>query len=268
MSRSNPDITNPATRFFEWKGGKGEVSFYDKENKQNVTVPLPFEFLVIDELATVTGYCEPDESGYWSNEVRSIAREDLTVKTAKGTKYVGKYKNEQGVVQMPNGAKYAKSVYMIYKTRDGYQIGNIKMGGSALTSWIDFTGSYVVGNGKVTITGAAEATKGTNTYWVPTFEYKNATVEEDAEAIRLDKELQIYLGQYLAAANFNRSNDEHETSKYADIGKASDEQVADFQARKTAKQSDDEAISLYQQEAQSQADEFHDEPIDLNSIPF
>ena len=140
MSRSSPTLTNPAKRFFEWSGGKGELSYYDKEKQERFTLPLPFDFLVLDELATITGWSDQDESRYWSNEVRSVAKEELNVRTVKGTKEVGLYKDLTQV--RSKGAKYAQSVYIAYRDSNGgidqLVIGNIKMSGVALTAWIEF----------------------------------------------------------------------------------------------------------------------------------
>ena len=44
MSLSNPHEKgqpNPSTRWFEWNGEQGTVSFYDKDLKQTIAVPLP-----------------------------------------------------------------------------------------------------------------------------------------------------------------------------------------------------------------------------------
>jgi hypothetical protein len=72
MSRSNPQdhLQNPATRWFEWNGERGEIRYYDKELKKNVEVPLPFTFLLLDEVATVRGWHDPQRLGYYANEVR------------------------------------------------------------------------------------------------------------------------------------------------------------------------------------------------------
>lgn len=201
MSRSRPIETNPATRFFRWNGGDGSLEYYDKEKKQNIEVPLPFEFLVVDELATITGYCEPDESGYWSNEVRSVAREPFTVKTAKGTKETGFYRDLTDV--RSKGAKYAKSVYIVFFENDEAMLGNLKVTGAALTPWIELAKTCKVENGKVAIIGADEQRKGSEkrpiVYFVPTFEYQHSTGIEDRVAMELDKKLQAYLDTYLQA---------------------------------------------------------------------
>jgi hypothetical protein len=206
MSRSNPTTQNPAKYFFRWKGG--QLSYYDKEKQSDVAVDLPFEFLVLDQLATITGFCEADNSGYWSNEVRNVGREELTVKTSKGIKQAGLYKDLADV--RAKGAKYAKSVYIAYLDSDTgeYTIGNIKASGAALTAWIELSNKYVLDNGKVILTGSTEAKKGTTIYSVPTFEWGASETAEDEAALNLDKELQVYLSQYLSVRSNVFAGDE------------------------------------------------------------
>ena len=281
MSRSNPTPTNPATRFFEWSGSKGQFGFYDKEKKETINVPLPFEFLVLDELATITGYSKRDESGYWSNEVRSVTKDTLTVRTKHGVAQEGLYSELADV--RAKGAKYAKSIYLVYKTKQGWEIGNFKAHGSALSAWIEFSQTCVVQNGKVILTKGEQQEAPTGAFYSPELTYEHSTPEEDGIAIGLDKELQTYLNQYLAAAEFNRSNENKGDIEIEDIdpdlGKATPEQQADYDERKkktrdwdkvgkgeSAKKSDgdDEAVKEYQKIAS----DIGEEPINLNDIPF
>lgn len=205
MSRSNPTLENPAKRFFTWKGGVGRLVWYDKEEKKEVEVKLPFSFMVLDQLATITGYDDKDESSYWSNEVRSVAKEMLTVKTSKGIKEVGLYKD---LKTRQWGAKYAKSIYIAYKEGDEWVIGNLKASGAALTAWIEFGRRYKADNGKCAIMGSEEATKGATKYHIPVFEWTNADTSEDEIAIDLDKQLQTHLNQYLTVRHNVFSGDE------------------------------------------------------------
>jgi hypothetical protein len=201
MSRSNPGLTNPASKFFRWRGGEengGKLTYYDKEQEKEIEVALPFEFLVLDELATISGFCKPDKSGYWSNEVRSVTKDQLIVKTLAGVKETGLYAE---LLVRAKGAKYAQSIYIAYHDSGVLTLGNIKATGAAVAAWFELKRRYVVDNGKVVLTGAVEATSGSTTFFAPTFEWQHTTAEEDAEAIKLDKELQIYLNQYFAAAN-------------------------------------------------------------------
>jgi hypothetical protein len=230
MSRSNPTPTNPAQHFFTWSGSKGQLEFYDKEKQERVKVPLPFEFMVLDELNTITGFCEQDSSSYWSNEVRSTTRDELIVKTSRGTKQVGLYKDLTDV--RSKGAKYAKSIYIAHKNKAGeYIIGNIKASGAALTAWIELSSKYITQNGKIRLTGSIEGKKGATTYQIPTFEYDHIDSDENKIAIELDKELQVYLSQYLSAPKFDEHVDEEIDPE---LGKATLEQQADYERRKAA----------------------------------
>lgn len=204
MSRSQPTVTNPARRFFSWRNGK--LAYYDKEKQENIDIKIPFEFLVLDQLATMTGFCEPDSSSYWSNEVRSVAKEDFTVRTSKGIKGIGLYKDLADL--RGKGAKYAKSVYIAYQEDDEYLLGNLKVSGAALTAWIGLSNRYPLENGKVTLVGSDQAKKGATTYFIPIFEWSASETVEDNAAIKLDRELQVYLSRYLSENPHSRTEDE------------------------------------------------------------
>lgn len=293
MSRSNPALTNPATRFFQWKGGDGKLEFYDKEKQVRVNVPLPFTFMVLDELATITGFCKPEQSGYWSNEVRSTVKEELHVRTSKGTKYIGLYKNDQGIVQMPKGATYAKSIYIAYKTRNGYEIGNIKASGSALGAWIEFGNTCVTTNGKITMTKGDMQESPVGEFYAPVFTWLHTTPEEDGAAIALDKDLQVYLSHYLAVAEHNRGDEEEEIDTDNSTGvdmsaELSDKEIAELPVEKqgTAKavrnwekvgrrnpeddEADAQAVATYSRQAEADTiiEDIGNTPINLDEIPF
>lgn len=200
MSRSNPIPTNPSNRRYVWKGSDGRLVYWDKDQELEIGVSLPFEFLVLDQLSTIGGYSDEDTSSYWSNEVRSIGKEELNVRTIKGTKEVGLYKN---LFIKSQGAKYAKSIYIM---SDG-QINNFKATGIALTAWIEFTKANNVNKGKVLIAGKSDLQKkGATKYYIPVFEWLESTEEENAEAIRLDRQLQEYLTTYLTTATVDRDS--------------------------------------------------------------
>ncbi len=233
MSRSSPQLTNPATHFIEWRSGK--LNYWSKEQEKAIDVPIPFKFLVLDQLHTITGYSDADESGFWSNECRST-KDDFNVRTKRGTKYVGPYKDKQGIVQVPTGARYTKSVYIMYKENGTYILANLKLTGAALNAWIEFCGKHIVENGSVTLTGSTEGKKGATTYQIPTFEYASSTDDEDKMAINMDKMLQTYLSQYLTAKPDDETHEDVITDSFnTNDGKATPEQVADFEKRKADK---------------------------------
>ena len=47
--------SNPSTKFIEWKSNDKAFEYYDKETSSKVAIPLPFKFLVLDELHAVKG---------------------------------------------------------------------------------------------------------------------------------------------------------------------------------------------------------------------
>lgn len=206
MSRSNPAAdgqSNPATRFFEWSGSTGKIKYYDKEAKQSYEVDLPFSFLVLDQLNTITGFSKKDQSGYWSNEVRNLTTDVLTVKTKAGVKAEGLYKSQAIANILAAGGKYTKSVYIAYMNDDNeLALGHLKLAGSAISAWIEFSNlhqgqkMYQIA---VVISDATAAKNGKTDYFIPVFEARQVTPETDAKAKELDKQIQDYLGQYLSS---------------------------------------------------------------------
>lgn len=252
MSRSNPTITNPAKHFLKWSGSEGKLVYYDKAKQEDVEMKLPFEFLLLDQLATITGFCKPDKSSYWSNEVRSVAQYPFTVRTSKGIKQEGLYKELADV--RAKGAKYAKSLYIAYIEDKEWCIGNIKASGAALTSWIEFSNTCAVGNGKIRVVGKKEEEGVAGPYYSPTFEWDHATEEEDQEAVKLDQVLQKYLKTYLDSAQFD-----YVSGNSTDASDEEDDLEEDL--RKTEQKQIANAV-------RSKVDDLGGEPINLDDIPF
>lgn len=211
MSRSNPDVqlTNPAQRFFEWKGDAGTLTYYDKEQKQNIEVKLPFRFLVLDEVVQVGGGVKRhgEYVGYFSNAIRSkhIAHAPLIVKT-RVDKFTtveaeGVWSHIKGTLP---GAKYVKGLYVAFIGDDKVlQIGYLKFKGAANSAWIEFNNANNHRNvceGAYTIKSRSEAKQnGNTTYFEPVFGWTdNVSKESEEAAIALDQELQAYLEVYFA----------------------------------------------------------------------
>ena len=197
MSRSNPNErpVNPSTKFFEWNGKDGNFFYYDKEKKTKVDVPFPFVFLVLDQLSTIKGWSDADQSGIWSNEVK---HKDaiLQVRTKKGLQVEGKYADIKGKVV---GADFTTSVYIAFKDETGkLAIGNIAMNGSCLNAWIDFSKGKKVEEGAIRVENYTEAKKGAISYRMPAFISFACSQKTNDEAVALDATLQAYLNQYLA----------------------------------------------------------------------
>lgn len=212
MSRSNPSehLANPSTRWFEWNGEKGLVRYYDRDKKENVDVPLPFAFLLLDELASVRGWHDPSQSGIYSNEVRDTTQAVMVVKSFKGgTIAEGKYREIKDRVNAAGG-DYTANCYIAFKQGDGhYDIGSIRFKGAALGAWMEFRKANRSGIYKqaIRITSYAEGKKGKVVFRVPVFALLNVSAEAEESAVTLDKELQEFLTAYLNRNKRDQADD-------------------------------------------------------------
>lgn len=198
MSLSNPTTsTNPATKFIEWKGGEGKFSYYNKETKQTVDMPKEMYIIVLDQLATITGFSETDKSGIWSNEVKYSATEELIVKTRNGELYKGLYKDIKDKIKV-SGGNFAKSVYACLITAQGQnqkpelELVNFKFSGCSLAPWIE---AKATDDGCVIklSTNDVVLKKGASKYFAPTIEKLTPRQDILDLAKSLDKVLQKYL---------------------------------------------------------------------------
>lgn len=212
MSRSNPEVRliNPAKRFFEWNGDQGGFRYYDKDKKEKVNVPLPFTFLVLDQLVTVGGFSDAMQSGFWSNEIRKrdIKNGILKVRTKKGLVCEGSWNDIKG---KEAGMDYCESVYIgFFDENKELVIGNIKMKGAAISAWFNYTNGEFDEKGKrlteahdpykgaITVKTMLDGKKGKTEYKIPVFENKEIKPETEQLAVDLDAKLQEFLKAYFA----------------------------------------------------------------------
>lgn len=201
MSRSNPQQNqpHPCTRWHEWNGEHGTVRWYNKETKENVQVPLPFTFMVLDRLATVKGWHDASDSGIYANEVRDTTREPLVVKAFKGGQLAQGFYREIKDRVGNMGGYYVANIYLAYKELDVLHIGSIQFKGSALRAWMDFEkeNRSEIWEQAVQIIGSVEGKKGKVVFKTPVFKIAKLSKESDEAAKKLDVTLQTYLDEYL-----------------------------------------------------------------------
>lgn len=229
MSRSNPTVNapNPATRWFQWNGEHGVVRYYDKDLKQNIAMPLPFTFLLLDELASVRGWHDASDSGIYSNEVRDTRTDILVVKAFKGgTLAEGVYKDIKDRVNTLGG-QFVANCYIAFKQNGALAIGSLRFKGAALGSWMEFRKTHRsdLYESAVNVTGYTEGKKGRIVFRMPTFEVKTVSDETNRQAVGLDKELQTWLEGYFS----RRTNDQAESSpQSAERGEDVDAEASDM----------------------------------------
>jgi hypothetical protein len=192
--------SNPATKFIEWKSNDKCFNYYDKETQKNVEIPLPFKFLVLDELHCIKGWNDASSSNIYSNEVKFISKEVMTVKPFKGNEIAkGYYKDIKDKV-VAAGGHYTKSIYVMLE--DG-SLANISLKGSGVQKWGDFTQKTRnrLADEWVTVAKADDGKKGAVKFSTPSFSFANSISDEEAnmadEAFNI---LESYLKTYLAKA--------------------------------------------------------------------
>jgi hypothetical protein len=267
MSFSQPTkVENPALHFYEWRNG--QLSRYDKETKENIAIKLPFTFVVLDELTTVTGFHEPSNSGIFSNEIKHMDRQTLRVRAFKGGDIAtGLYAKIKDTIKA-NGGRYTRSVYIAEKVGSGYVISHIKFTGAAFSAWLDFTREHNVEQGIVRLTGSVEGKKGATVYQIPTFEYEKLDPETHAKTIeactKLDTDLQAYLTRYMDTSQLEQEESVHVDEIDFSDTKATPEQVAEFESRKAkkfeTKPDPEEEVDQAAYNRAAVAEVFNDEP--------
>jgi len=192
--------TNPSTKFIEWKSNDKVFSYYDKETKENVAIPLPFKFLVLDELHTIKGWNDASSSQINSNEVKFISRDEMVVKPFKGNEIAkGLYKDIKERIKAAGG-HYVKSVYCMLENGS---IANLQLKGAACQSYGDFTAKTRsrLTDEWVVVAKAIDGKKGAVKYTTPGFAFEKSLSDSEADlADEAFNTLEAYLKTYLTKA--------------------------------------------------------------------
>ncbi|WP_228853271.1 hypothetical protein [Aegicerativicinus sediminis] len=212
LERPTSENSNPAYRFLEWKSNEKCFSYYDKEKKENVNVELPIKGLFLEHYHTVKGWHDKSESGIYSNEVYSIANEEISVKAFKGGEIAsGIYKDIKERIKN-SGGRYTRSIYLM--DEDGH-IFNLQLKGAAVggikkeksidkedvPGYSDFyrENSHLLDNQWVEITEAKGGKSGSVKYSIPLFEVGEVIDRATDElANKAAKTLQEYIDGYRA----------------------------------------------------------------------
>jgi len=182
---------------------------------------LPFKFLVLDELHSIKGWNDATSSGIFSNEVKFISKEEMTVKPFKGNEIAkGLYKDIKEKVQS-SGGHYVKSIYIMLE--DG-SLANIQLKGSAVQKWGEFTQKTRnrLPDEWVCVSKALDGKKGAVKFTTPEFSFlqslSDTEVGQADEAFNL---LEAYLKTYLAKAEpvleETKEEDEFNTEEHDDL---------------------------------------------------
>lgn len=224
MSRSNPTadpIMNPSKRWFQWDSTTKGFKWYNKElpnpkdaskKGANVMVPLPFKFVVLDVLTTVGGFNKGANSSFYGNEVRnymgSTKIEIMEVKLQGKTVLTGPWDVIKKQAEAMD-CKFANSIYIVwFDEKKEAHLGNIKLYGSSIGSWIDACNKVTklgkkVDNCAFKVITTKEGVQGSVKWNEPVFDLiEKINPETETKAMALDTELQAFLKDY-----FKRTGD-------------------------------------------------------------
>ena len=209
--------SNPATKFIDWKSNDKQFSYYDKELKDDVGIPLPFKFLVLDEMHAVKGWNDATKSGIFSNEVKFISKETMTVKPFKGNEIAkGFYKDIKEKI-VAAGGHYVKSIYIMLE--DG-TLANLQLKGSAVQAYGEFTQKTKsrLADEWVQVATAKEGKKGAVKFNVPEFGFLRSLSDTEAEqADEVFNTLESYLKTYLNKSTVEVADYYEEVNESEDV---------------------------------------------------
>ena len=212
MSRSNPTentTPHPCTLWAEWDGSNGNLRYYDKEKKENFQIPDKFTMILLDQLSCINGWSDSNESGIYSNEIRSIGKDILRVSTYSGQAIAKGLYKAISAESAAAGGKFTTNLYVAYKSVSlgKLAIGSIKLKGAALSSWLEFSkaNKNAIYAKAIVFSGCVTGKKGAITFKTPHFELKEISEQTNLEALNLDVILQAYLKEKLDESGWGAS---------------------------------------------------------------
>lgn len=185
---------SPVAKYLQWDSAERTFKFYNKEASKNEYIKMPINFVVLKEMATISGFHEPSQSGIYSNEVATtnLKTQELTVKTGKGITIAKGIYGDIKPTLATSGAKFAMSVYALLNG----ELVCLKLSGSSFSAWYDF----VAENRKQFLTNSVEILsvedkkKGATKYTQPVFTLgKDIQADVNAKAETAYAELVSYM---------------------------------------------------------------------------
>lgn len=196
-------LQNPAKIFIQWKSKNKAFSYYNKEKKEDVLLPMPFSFIPIHVCRTVKGYNHKKNKTFISNEVEDLKNTPLTVVSynnltkERKTEYQGLYADIKE--DFDQNIKYTESLYAAIKNKKGeLSLVNIQLNGAGLHHWFDFVKANDIWKGSVKVSSTSKEKNGDVDYHAPVYVIDKISKEDDIKAGELQNVIKTYLAQYFA----------------------------------------------------------------------
>jgi hypothetical protein len=196
LKRPTTTSENPSKKFIGWKSNDKKFSYYDKEKKENTEIELPFKFLFLEQYHKMSGWNNASDSRIYSNEVYSIGKETLNVKSFKGGEIAsGLYRDVKDSIKNA-GAVYMRSIYIMLESGE---IANLELKGSAVAKYSDFynDNKHLLDNQWIEVNKAIDGKKGAVKFSTPDFTIGgNITKAQDKTATEVATILETYMDSY------------------------------------------------------------------------
>lgn len=198
------EIKDPARYLLRWKAKDGVFEAYDRVEKESKILGDKVPFLVLDELISVRGVT-PTKEPIYSNEIRDLRLEELTVKSyafvdgepVEKTLAEGFWdeirppKADRPSKAKDFGQKYCKVVYCAFWDGE-IKFGKMELTGMAVGGWIEFTNS-VPGQPKgVTFNGVKSVSTPNGEFYAPVFAVREISKDTADKAAEFKSELHKY----------------------------------------------------------------------------
>ena len=169
---------HPSKFRISFKGDTGEWEIYNKATKEKSRVPSEkFVFMPLIRTSGASGYYQPAQMGYWSNEIQDSRSEVLEVMGNDKSVFVkGLWKQIKEKCNERN-ISFIANLYVAIKVDGAYAIAVIELKTTALVAFGDFSKSLITLTGKsnavyntaVKVGKLTPKKNGSVNYVVPTF---------------------------------------------------------------------------------------------------
>lgn len=233
---------NPAKIFIEWKSKNEKFSYYSKQKKEQVTLPMPFSFIPLFRCITVKGYNHKKTKTFIANEIIDLETDILTVTSynnitkEKKIEHKGLYADIKD--NFDQNIKYTESIYAAVKNKKGeLSLVNMQLNGGGLTHWFSFVKENTIWGASANVKSFTDEINGDVNFKAPVYFIGSISKEDNIACGRLQKEIKTYLTKYFAKnanqppeASKTSTNEQKEVNKEAAFD---DSKHKDAQASKT-----------------------------------
>lgn len=206
---TNSGPKNPAKYFAEWDSTNKCFTYWDKENKKNVPIPLPFTFIPLAGAVRVAGYNHPESMKYGSNEIdlSEIKETPLVVRgynnvTKKSHVAITGLWEDIKVFCKSHKIDYTESMYVAVRPvgdpKGKLILANIQISTSGYGNLKDIKKENDLSKVGLQVKSFTEEKNGSVKFHSPVYSTINIKPETDAEAAVLQKEIKAYLKEYYA----------------------------------------------------------------------